>query len=378
MTDQPQLDLTSEPTVAAPLKLLLLEMLGSGHQPSAWELVDIVEENFGPKAPLELQDVLSTITEDTSLRRATRDFAESLLKSDDLIDALRGDEAPKKEIISSIDSLLRQSAAYRTTEDFKEMVGFMGKFRDYAPFNNMLVRLQNPTCSFYATERDWRSRFNRTLIEDARPMLILAPMHPVMCVYDLDQTEGPELPKEIDEFAKFEGEFEPAYLTLTVENAAVRDGIRIDFKRLSSTNAGFATFARGPDGWKMRIAIHDELDLPSRFGVVCHELAHIYLGHLGSDKDHWWPSRRNLGRSVSEIEAESVAFIVSARLGLQGSSPKYVSRHTGTGSIPPAVSLDLIAKVAGRVEGMTQRRLPARWNAGANRSERKNEFSDRS
>lgn len=369
MSDQPQLEITLEASLAAPMKQLLLEMLGSGHQPSAWEIVDIVEDNFGPKAPLEIKDVLGTITKDASITRATRDFAVSLLNSDDLVDALRGDDAPKKEIMSSIDSLLRQSAAYRTTEDFKEMVGFMGRFRDYAPFNNMLVRLQNPTCSFYATGRDWRSRFNRTLIEDARPMLILAPMHPVMCVFDLDQTEGPELPKEIDEFAKFEGEFDLAYLNLTVENAAVRDSIRIDFKRLSSTNAGFATFARASDGWKMRIAIHDELDLPSRFGVVCHKLAHIYLGHLGSDKDRWWPSRRNLGRSVSEIEAESVAFIVSMRLGLQGSSPEYVSHHTETGSIPSAVSLDLIAKVAGRVEEMTQRRLHARRNAGANHSE---------
>jgi len=40
----------------------------------------------------------------------------------------------------------------------------------------MLVRLQNPTCGFYATERDWDDRFGRNLKEDARPMLILAPM----------------------------------------------------------------------------------------------------------------------------------------------------------------------------------------------------------
>jgi hypothetical protein len=43
------------------------------------------------------------------------------------------------------------------------MVCFMARFRDYAPYNNMLVRLQNPTRSFYATERDWQDRFGRTL-----------------------------------------------------------------------------------------------------------------------------------------------------------------------------------------------------------------------
>jgi hypothetical protein len=27
---------------------------------------------------------------------------------------------------------------------------------------------------------------------------------------------------------------------------------------------------------------------PSKYGTLCHELAHIYLGHLGADRDHWW------------------------------------------------------------------------------------------
>ena len=52
---------------------------------------------------------------------------------------------------TAVIALLRQSAAYRGSKEFQEMVGFMGSFRDYAPFNNMLVRIQNPSCSFYAT-----------------------------------------------------------------------------------------------------------------------------------------------------------------------------------------------------------------------------------
>jgi hypothetical protein len=39
----------------------------------------------------------------------------------------------------------------------------------------------------------------------------------------------------------------------------------------------------------------------------------------------WWPSRLNLDRR--EIEAESVAYIVTNHLGLKGSSAAYVSRH---------------------------------------------------
>jgi hypothetical protein len=237
----------------------------------------------------------------------------------------------------------------------------MANFRDYAPYNNMLVRLQNPTCSFYATEIDWEKRFKRKIKEDARPMLILAPMHPVMLVYDLDQTEGPPLPGELSCFARFEGDWKPEWLEETVRNAAVHDRIQVQFKHLSTTNAGFATLARGTDIWKMRIAIHDELDEQSGYGVLCHELAHIYLGHLGSDSDHWWASRSELNRRALEIEAETVAFIVTTRLGLWGSSAAYVSRYlTKTSQLPDSVSLDLVAKVASRIQEMSRTKLAPR------------------
>jgi hypothetical protein len=248
----------------------------------------------------------------------------------------------------------------------------MANFRDYAPYNNMLVRIQNPACSFYATEADWKNRFRRNIKEDARPMLILAPMHPVMLVYDLDQTDGAPPPKELSQFARFEGEWKPEWLERTVMNAALHDRVLVQFKQLSSTNAGFATLARGVKKWKMRIVVHSELDDKSRYGVLCHELAHIYLGHLGCDKDHWWASRSGLNGRAVEIEAETVAFIVTTRLGLWGSSAAYVCRYLGKDQrLPDSASLDLIAKVASRIEEMSHRTFPARRPKKSTESEAK-------
>ena len=343
-----------------PVKHAVLALLGGGRQPSAWELLGEVETKLGLKARWTLTAVLEVLADDRNLTQSQRAYFRSVRESEDLAEALRGMGAPEKEIKSTIDSLLQQSSTYRGSKEFQDMVSFMGSFRDYAPFNNMLVRLQNPTCSFYATEPDWWRRFERRLKEDARPMLILAPMHPVMLVYDLDQTEGKPLPKELTEFAKFEGAWKSEWLVRLVENAQVHDRIRVDFKRLSSTNAGFATIAAGESGWKMRIAIHDELDEPSRFGVLCHELAHVQLGHLGSDKDHWWPSRSELNHRTVEIEAEATAFIVALRFGLKGASARYVSRHLGDKPMPPSVSLDLVAKVAAKIEKMTNESLKPR------------------
>jgi hypothetical protein len=155
----------------------------------------------------------------------------------------------------------------------------------------------------------------------------------------------------LTKFADFEGDFDPRWLDKTIQQAAGYR-IRVDIKNLSSTNAGFATVARGTGDWKMRIALHEGLGAESRFGVLCHELAHILLGHLGADRDLWWPSRTNLTLQTVEIEAESVAYIVTSRLGLKGSSAAYVAGHLNDGMLPDSVSLDLIAKVAGIVEKM--------------------------
>ncbi len=240
------------------------------------------------------------------------------------------------------------------------MVEFMARFTDYAPYNNMLVRIQNPTCSFYATEPDWSNRFGRKLKEDARPMLILAPMHPVMLVYALDETEGPPLPQELSTFAQFQGQWDPDWLVRTAQSAALHDQILVKFKKLSSTNAGFATLFRGTGGWKMKIGIHADLDEPSQYGTLCHELAHIYLGHLGSDRDHWWPSRADLDSRAAEIEAEATAFIVTTRRRLAGSSAAYVFRYLDGQPLPSSVSLDQVAKVSSRIEQMGNASLSPR------------------
>lgn len=83
-------------------------------------------------------------------------------------------------------------------------------------------------------------------------------------------------------------------------------------------------------------------------------------GHLGADKDYWWPSRTGLNKRTVEIEAEAVAFIATTRAGLTGSSAAYVSRYLSEGKIPSSVSLNLVAKVAGRVEEMGRRKLEPR------------------
>ncbi len=333
--------------------------------PSAWELVERVEKELGWRARSTIRKALLQFANDASCTRLIRQYIDSVVQSGDLEAALAGTSGPRREVQTGIDALLRQSAAYRSSTAFEEMITFIGRFRDYAAYNNMLVQVQNPSCSFYATESDWQRRFGRRLREDARPMLILAPMHPVMLVFDLDQTEGPELPEQLSQLSAFRGDWDPAWWDRAVAGARLRDRIRVDLKSLSATNSGFAARIEGDSEFKMRIVVHSQLDPPSQFGVLCHELAHIYLGHLGTDGDYWWPSRRNLDHTTVEVEAESVAYLVTTRLGLSGASAAYVSHYVGEAGIPPKVSLDLIAKVAGRIEDMAKHKLEPRPSRAA-------------
>ena len=61
-----------------------------------------------------------------------------------------------------------------------------------------------------------------------------------------------------------------------------------------------------------------------------------------------------------EVEAEAVAYIVSQRAGIEGVSSQYVSRYLAGAEVLQAVSLDLIAKVAGRLDEMGKRPLGKR------------------
>ena len=126
----------------------IVSQLVQYRNPSAWELVEEVEELHGWRVRWGIEPGLARLADSDKVTRADRDYLVSLLRSEDLEKALRNDgERPGRAVQTGIDELLRQSKAYGSSEEFQQMVSFMGRFRDYAPYNNMLVRLQNSSCS---------------------------------------------------------------------------------------------------------------------------------------------------------------------------------------------------------------------------------------
>lgn len=96
-----------------------------------------------------------------------------------------------------LDDLLGSIQDFQNSREFFDLLKFMGRFTQYSPFNCALLYIQNPKVTYVATPAQWRNKHHRTVKPHSRPMVILAPMRPVMFVYDMVDTEGPPVPDYI-------------------------------------------------------------------------------------------------------------------------------------------------------------------------------------
>ena len=110
------------------------------------------------------------------------------------------DSSKKEATRALLDQLLEDSRLYKRSKDYKELLEFVVKLRNFAPFNAMLLQVQKPGLSYAASEKDWLERFGCRLKVGARPLLILWPFSPVALVYDVMDVEGGSLPRDVATF----------------------------------------------------------------------------------------------------------------------------------------------------------------------------------
>jgi hypothetical protein len=326
-------------------------------QGSPAELIRALEEEAGWPARHCLASILDELRACRDGPELDRKYLNYTLSQGAVAAGLAGGMEPHAEQQSCLDELFARSRRYRRTKKFSVAVDFISRFREYSPFNNMLVYLQNPMATWFATATHWRKAFQRTIKDEARGMIILAPRTPVLVVYDVADTEGPPLPEQLDVFSRTSGRFNPMVLERTIKNCE-RDRIRVERKPMGQLRGGFSTARVQDPHCKMRVGLREDLDEGAAYAVLCHELAHIFLGHLGADKEGAWPYRVNLPLTVAEIEAESTAFIVCRRAGLRTHSAEFLSNYLEDSSDLDSISIDLVSRAAGRIEDMGRHLLP--------------------
>jgi hypothetical protein len=205
-------------------------------------------------------------------------------------------------------------------------------------------------------------------------------MGPILFVFDVSDTaplpNARPLPIRVESpFRVRRGQI-GGQLALTIDNAR-RDGVRVFERADGSQRAG--SIQRAASGRHLEFAIaknptprstlvplwfelllNSSLSAESRYGTLVHELAHLYCGHLGTPNGRWWPNRQNLSHAVREFEAESVSYLVCARLGIDTASEEYLAGYVRKSPVTPSISLDRVMKSVWLLEQMGRTRLGLR------------------
>lgn len=230
------------------------------------------------------------------------------------------------------------------SERFKEYLKTMSKFYNYSFNNTLLIAMQKPDATLIAGYTAWQRNFDRHVMKGEKGIKILAPapykvqeerekLDPatqkpvldkdgkpvtetvevtrpafkVVSVFDVSQTDGKALPDiAVDE------------LTGSVENyAAFFDAL----KELSPVPIAFENITDGAKGYfshvENRIAIQEGMSEIQTIKTAIHEIAHAKL-HAVTPGEKVAPEDKK-DRRTKEVEAESVAYTVCQRYGIETS-----------------------------------------------------------
>jgi hypothetical protein len=238
----------------------------------------------------------------------------------------------------SLDELIVSAQSYRNGPELLELFEFVGKFPYLAPFNAMLVHIQNRGVQYALRASQWREKYGRQLLPGARPYIILWPMSPVEFVFDLSDTVPIEpAVDQIPDLARnpfpAKGKVPSKIMRRMLENAP-RRRIRIEYQDGGTGLAGSIVRRPGPET-DFLITLNHKLSETQRFGVLVHELGHLFCGHLGITHEKLWSERGPLSLQTREFEAEAVAHLVSQRLHVDIGAHVYLSGYlSGDATLP--------------------------------------------
>lgn len=320
------------------------------------------------------------------------------LQSDDAVDAVsddmiaylfhkrKEDEAKRKreeEFKENIDELQFLVRQYRNTDQFKILISFVSGSRLLSPYNAMLVCLQKPDAKFAMTAKKWQ-KYGRALKSEAQNIVILRPFGPVQCVYDISDTvsvggagyshlSDVELMNEIDkQFVTEKGLLDGSILKKLIDGLPYY-GISFNQNlRAANTYAGRIQkysldelkLSVGEDDYiyhdsVFSLSVNSNYGYADVFRTICHEFAHLLCEHIDYDingkkdknrvKEEDQPRSSKMSRKECEFEAETVAWLVCKRAGVESRSVEYLAMYATDDEIP-ICSLEAVMKAVAEIE----------------------------
>ncbi len=254
----------------------------------------------------------------------------------------------RQSVNDHIDQLSKAIDLVRASEEFTEWLNFQSVFHDYSWGNTWLIASQCPKATHVAGFNTWK-KLGRHVCKGQSGIMIFAPMvfkktdtktgedkiginFRSVYVFDVSQTDGEPIPSI--ECMDIESRNDKLLTDLiAVSNSR---GIDLQFKTIEDGAFGYATRNN-------EIVIDNTKSTGQQAKTLAHELAHIAIHfNKGIQAD-----RGPLTRSIAELEAESVAYIVCRHFGhdTEIRSSKYIAIWNGDSKALKA-SLNLIANTA--------------------------------
>jgi hypothetical protein len=263
---------------------------------------------------------------------------------------------------SALDELFRLSRGWSRSCDYLELLEFIARFRAYSPLNCFLIHLQDPAATQVATARAWFRKSRRRIKAGARPITILAPMSPVLFVFDVRDTEGPALTVEAFKAAPAADRLPPKPYEATLHNCgiqhiAVREAAAASTSAERTVRVTPAIRKKHPElglepNTRYLVLIETGLSLEEKYAALVLELGHLFCGHLGIDGDAWWADRKNLNFERIDIEAASVAYLVCRRRGLARTGSRFLAACREADRELPFFSLNAVFQAVTHIEAM--------------------------
>ena len=269
---------------------------------------------------------------------------------------------PGEADAGALDELFRQSGRWRSRGRFLELLEFISRLPAYSPLNGFLIHLQDPTATRVATPRMWARKYQRRLKPGARPIVILAPMSPVLFVFDIRDTEGPPLAPGAVQTPGLPERLPPRILDTTLHNCRIQHIAVGETETLSPSaerairltpalRKKHAELGLEPNT-RYLVLLDSGLSPEAKYGALILELSRIFCGHLGIDSDAWWLDRKDLDLDRIEIEAAAVAYLVCRRKGLTAVSRGFLSECRENDRELPPFSLNAVFQASSHIEIM--------------------------
>nr|WP_232011380.1 PBECR4 domain-containing protein [Streptococcus sanguinis] len=247
-----------------------------------------------------------------------------------------GQQKTVAELIAAKDSkglaqVLKEGVKdYFKSDTYKQYLLAMSKFHNYSPLNIQMILRQNPRASHVASFKKWKDEFSRSVNKGEKALRIFAPItvkkrdpktneplldkdgkeitytsFKLVPVFDVSQTDGKELPKPVYELKGSYQDYGNLYKS--AKEVSEANGVPISFSEDTKGAKGYYSPVSN------EIVIKKGLSEQHTLKTIFHEMAHSDLHNLEKRAE----TPFNL--STAELQAESVAFVVSSHYGLDTS-----------------------------------------------------------